>query len=146
MHSTVDPDGKLLPDDQRMSPIGRFLRRTSFDEFPQLINVLKNEMSIVGPRPLPVEYSAWFNKRQSLRLLVKPGLTGWCQVKYHGKERSWDEKLEDDVFYVENKGIILDFHIIAMTFKVLWKRFYRNPKGLSTSAPLLTNVIKKTKV
>jgi sugar transferase EpsL len=108
------PDGELLPDDQRLTALGRWLRRTSIDELPELLNVLRGEMSLVGPRPLLVEYLPLYSERQARRHDVRPGITGWTQV--NGRNAlSWDDKFELDVWYVEHRSLRLDLRILAMT-------------------------------
>ena len=121
MSDAVDKDGNLLEDDKRLLGVGKFIRSTSLDELPQLFNVLKGEMSFVGPRPLLVEYLKLYNDKQSKRHDVKPGITGWAQV--NGRNSiSWEQKFEYDVWYVENQSFMLDMKIIWMTFlKVLKK-------------------------
>ncbi len=113
------PDGRLLPDEERLTRLGRWLRRWSVDELPQLWNVLKGDMSLVGPRPLLVEYVRRYSARQRKRLEVKPGITGWAQVR--GRNAlTWEEKFELDVWYVENWSLWLDIKILALTaWKVL---------------------------
>jgi lipopolysaccharide/colanic/teichoic acid biosynthesis glycosyltransferase len=111
-----DSAGALLPDSQRLTPLGRFLRETSLDELPQLWNVLKGEMSLVGPRPLYADYVARYTPEQRRRLEVKPGLTGWAQI--HGRNAiTWERKFELDVWYVENRSLLLDFRILAATLR-----------------------------
>jgi len=119
MTNDTDENGKLLPDKQRLKGIGKFIRSTSLDELPQLFNVLKGEMSFVGPRPLLVEYLELYNEEQKKRHNVKPGITGWAQV--NGRNAiSWEEKFKLDVWYVENQSFLLDMKILWMTFlKVL---------------------------
>ena len=114
-----DSQNRLLPDEQRLTPIGKLLRRASIDELPGLLNVLKGEMSLVGPRPLLMEYVPEFNARQRLRLACKPGITGWAQI--NGRNvLSWERKLELDIWYFEHWNLWLDFRILARTFtKVL---------------------------
>jgi len=115
MRDTRAADGQLLPDSERLTPLGRFLRRTSIDEIPQLWNVLKGDMSLVGPRPLLVEYVPLYDDFQRRRHLAKPGITGWTQV--NGRNAlSWDEKFEYDVWYVEHSGLWLDVKVVFMTF------------------------------
>jgi sugar transferase EpsL len=107
-------DGKPLPDAERLTPFGRWLRRTSFDELPELLNVLKGEMSLVGPRPLVMQYLDRYSPEQARRNLVRPGLTGWAQV--NGRNAlSWDEKFRMDVWYVDNWSVWLDVRILLMT-------------------------------
>lgn len=114
-----DSDGNLLPDAQRLTKIGKFVRSTSIDELPQLINVLKGDMSLIGPRPLLPRYLPWYTEREHLRHSVRPGITGWAQV--HGRNNiSWDDKLELDVQYVEKLSFFLDIKIFFLTcYKVL---------------------------
>lgn len=107
-------DGTLLPDSQRLTALGRFLRRTSLDELPELFNVLRGDMSLVGPRPLLMHYLDRYTPRQARRHEVRPGITGWAVV--HGRNTlSWDEKFEYDVWYVENVSLGLDLKILAYT-------------------------------
>ena len=116
MNDKKDPSGNLLPDAQRLTPIGRFVRKTSLDEIPQLLNVIKGDMSIVGPRPLLVEYLPLYSPRQARRHEVKPGITGWAQV--NGRNAiSWNKKFEYDVWYVDNQSFILDFRILLLTVR-----------------------------
>lgn len=111
-----DKNGNLLPDAERLTGIGKFVRKTSIDEIPQLLNVLKGDMSIVGPRPLLPEYLTLYNDRQKKRQLVKPGITGWAQV--NGRNAiSWTQKFEYDVWYVENQSFWLDLRILFRTVK-----------------------------
>lgn len=114
-----DSNGELLPDYLRLTSLGKFLRKYSLDEFIQLINVVKGDLSIVGPRPLLMEYLPLYSREQAKRHLVKPGITGWAQV--NGRNSiSWEEKFQLDVWYVENHSFILDMKIIFLTFiKVL---------------------------
>ena len=115
MTNEKDLKGKLLPDNQRLVGIGKFIRSTSLDELPQIFNVLKGEMSFVGPRPLLIEYLPLYNKRQKKRHDVKPGITGWAQV--NGRNAiSWEQKFEYDVWYVEHQSFLLDMKILWMTF------------------------------
>lgn len=116
MNEERDVDGNLLPDVERLTKIGKFVRSTSLDELPQLLNVLKGDMSLVGPRPLLVQYLPLYSERQARRHTVRPGITGWAQV--NGRNAiSWKQKFELDVWYVENVSVILDFKIILMTIK-----------------------------
>ena len=113
----IDPS----KDKERLTKFGKFLRNSSLDEIPQLINVLKGDLSLVGPRPLLVEYLPLYNERQKQRHKVKPGITGWAQV--NGRNSiSWEEKFELDLWYVENCSFILDLKILAMTFFKVLKR------------------------
>ncbi len=114
MKDVSGPDSQPQPDSERLTPLGRFLRRTSFDELPQLWNVLKGEMSLVGPRPLLTRYSPYFTERERLRQTVRPGITGWAQIRGRNAA-SWDQRLSDDVWYVENWSLLLDLKILIMT-------------------------------
>jgi len=115
MTNEKDENGELLPDDQRLVGIGKFIRSASLDELPQLFNVLKGDMSFVGPRPLLIEYLPLYNERQKKRHDVKPGITGWAQV--NGRNAiSWEQKFEYDVWYVEHQSFWLDMKIMWMTF------------------------------
>ena len=110
-----DVEGKLLPDAQRLTSIGRFIRRTSIDELPQLINVLKGDMSLVGPRPLLPEYTPLYNEAQRRRLEVRPGITGWAQV--HGRNGlKLSKRFEMDVYYVDHISFWMDIKILWLTF------------------------------
>lgn len=121
MTNEKDVDGNLLPDDQRLVGIGKFIRSTSLDELPQLFNVIKGEMSFVGPRPLLIEYLDLYNDKQKRRHDVKPGITGWAQV--NGRNAiSWEQKFEYDVWYVDNQSFLLDIKIFWMTFLKVVKR------------------------
>ncbi|PSL34619.1 sugar transferase [Chitinophaga ginsengisoli] len=107
-------DGQLLPDEARLTPVGKFIRKTSLDELPQLLNVLKGDMSLVGPRPLLVEYLPLYNDLQWKRHNVKPGITGWAQV--NGRNAvSWSERFAYDAYYVDNISFALDVKILRMT-------------------------------
>jgi lipopolysaccharide/colanic/teichoic acid biosynthesis glycosyltransferase len=116
MTDARDDDGNLLPDDQRLTRFGRFLRETSLDELPELWNVLKGDMSLVGPRPLLMEYLPLYTPEQARRNEVRPGITGWAQV--NGRNAiSWEDKFRLDVWYVDNHSIWLDFKILFLTVK-----------------------------
>lgn len=121
MTNEKDANGNLLPDDKRLIGIGRFIRSTSLDELPQLFNVLKGEMSFVGPRPLLEEYLPLYNEKQKRRHDVKPGITGWAQV--NGRNAiSWEQKFDYDVWYVDNQSFLLDIKILWLTFLKVVKR------------------------
>lgn len=118
MRDTTDQSGELLPEEQRLTRAGRLLRRLSLDELPELINVIKGEMSLVGPRPLLVDYLSLYTTRQARRHEVLPGITGWAQV--NGRNAvSWEEKFELDVWYVENRSMWLDLAILARTLSLV---------------------------
>lgn len=132
MNSKRDQNGELLPDMQRLTKIGRIVRKTSIDELPQLINVLKGEMSIVGPRPLLVEYLPLYNKQQKRRHEVKPGITGWAQV--NGRNAiSWNQKFKYDVYYVDNISFALDMKILILTIKKVFKSEGIAKEGMATT-------------
>lgn len=114
MDDSRGPDGRPLPDAQRLTRLGQFLRRTSLDELPQLWNVLRGEMSLVGPRPLRCDYLPYFTSHERLRHSVRPGITGWAQI--HGRnEASWDQRFANDVWYVEHWSLWLDGRILWST-------------------------------
>lgn len=116
-----DEKGELLPDSERLTKVGRFVRSTSIDELPQLINVLKGDMALIGPRPLLVQYLPYYTKREQLRHTVRPGISGWAQV--HGRNTAkWDDRLELDAYYAENLSLMLDLKIIFMTIKNVLQR------------------------
>lgn len=109
-----DNEGNLLPNDKRITPVGKFIRKTSIDELPQLINVLKGDMSLIGPRPLLIDYLPLYSNDQKKRHNVRPGITGWAQI--NGRNAiSWTEKFELDIWYVENMSFKLDLKIILLT-------------------------------
>ena len=119
MKEIRDKNNKLLPDTQRLTKIGSFLRKTSIDELPELFNVLKGDMSLVGPRPLLVSYLERYNDYQKKRHNIRPGITGWAQI--NGRNSiSWEEKFSLDVWYVENYNFILDMKIIFILKKKLF--------------------------
>jgi len=130
MRDTTDEKGALLSDFERLTPLGKIIRKLSLDELPQLINVLKGEMSFVGPRPLLPEYLPLYSKEQNKRHEVKPGITGWAQV--NGRNTlSWQDKFKHDVYYVENQSFFLDLRILIKTVgKVLL------PKDINASEQL----------
>lgn len=114
MSNATDEGGELLPDERRLTRFGKFLRSTSLDELPQLINVIKGEMSLVGPRPLLMDYLPYYNQRQATRHDVRPGVTGWAQI--NGRNTlSWEERFELDAWYVENWSMSLDLKILVLT-------------------------------
>jgi len=121
MNDKKDQFGHLLPDADRLTKLGSFIRKASLDEFPQLLNVLKGDMSLVGPRPLLVEYLPLYSKEQASRHLVKPGITGWAQV--NGRNAiSWEQKFILDVWYVENQSFLLDIKILFLTVLKVFMR------------------------
>jgi lipopolysaccharide/colanic/teichoic acid biosynthesis glycosyltransferase len=121
MTDARDADGNLLPDSERLPPFGRFLRSTSLDELPELWNVLKGDMSLVGPRPLLTEYLDLYSHEQARRHEVRPGITGWAQV--NGRNAlTWEEKFELDVWYVDNRSLFLDLRILLSTIVQVFRR------------------------
>jgi lipopolysaccharide/colanic/teichoic acid biosynthesis glycosyltransferase len=121
MRDAVDQNGAPLPDSERLTRFGRFLRASSLDELPELWNVLKGEMSIVGPRPLLMEYLPLYSPEQARRHEVRPGITGWAQV--NGRNAiGWDEKFRLDVWYVDNRSLLLDLRIIGLTLMKVVRR------------------------
>lgn len=119
MTDEKDENGKLLPNEQRITSFGKMLRKLSIDELPQLINVLKGDMSLIGPRPLPVRYMELYSSEQLRRHHVRPGITGWAQVNGRN-EISWTKKFELDVWYVDNISLWLDLRIMVLTiFKII---------------------------
>ena len=120
MNDQKDENGELLPDEMRLTTAGKFVRKTSLDELPQLFNVLKGDMSLIGPRPLLVSYLPLYNKKQKRRHSVRPGITGWAQV--NGRNAiSWSKKFELDVWYVDNQSFSLDLKIILLTVQKVIK-------------------------
>lgn len=116
-----DADGNLLPDAQRLTKVGRFVRSTSIDELPQLLNVLKGDMSLIGPRPLLVQYLPLYSPEQARRHEVRPGITGWAQV--HGRNAiSWQEKFKLDVWYVDHCSFVTDLKVVGLTVKNVLRR------------------------
>lgn len=129
-----DKQGNLLPDDERMTQFGAFLRSTSLDELPGLFNVLKGDMSLVGPRPLLVQYLPLYNAEQARRHNVRPGITGWAQV--NGRNAiSWEQKFKLDVWYVDNQSLLLDFKILLLTVKKVFVREGVSADGHVTIEP-----------
>ncbi|MEZ9340258.1 sugar transferase [Vibrio splendidus] len=134
MKDAVDANGNLLPDDQRMTPFGGKLRSSSLDELPGLWNVLKGDMSLVGPRPLLVQYLPLYNKEQARRHDVRPGVTGWAQV--NGRNAiSWEEKFTLDVWYVDNRTFLLDIKILYLTVKKVFVKEGISADGHVTIEP-----------
>ena len=126
-----DAEGNLLPDAQRLTKIGKLVRSTSLDEIPQLLNVIKGDMSLIGPRPLLVQYLPLYNEKQKRRHEVRPGITGWAQI--NGRNTiSWEEKFELDVWYVDNVKFILDIQILFLTIKKVFVREGISQKGQAT--------------
>lgn len=131
MNDRRDINGELLPDSERMTPIGSFIRKTSLDEIPQLLNVIKGDMSLVGPRPLLPKYIPLYNENQRRRHEVKPGITGWAQV--NGRNAiSWTKKFELDTWYVDNISFLLDLRIILLTVKKVFIREGISQEGEAT--------------
>jgi len=131
MRDAVDAAGNPLPDSERLTPFGNWLRSTSLDELPELWNVLKGDMSLVGPRPLLMEYLPLYSPEQYRRHDVRPGVTGWAQV--NGRNAlSWDEKFKLDVWYVENRSFWLDFKILLLTVKKVLVRDGISAEGEAT--------------
>ena len=136
MNDKLDVKGNLLPDSERLTPIGKFIRKTSLDELPQLINVLKGDMSLIGPRPLLVQYLPLYNKTQQRRHEVSPGITGWAQV--NGRNAiSWEQKFKYDIWYVDNISFTTDIKILWMTILNVIKRKGINQVGHVTSEEFL---------
>jgi len=134
MNDKKDEHGKLLPDANRLTPLGAFVRRTSLDEIPQLWNVLKGEMSLIGPRPLLTHYVDLYSEFQNRRHEVRPGITGWAQV--NGRNAiSWDKKFEYDVWYVDNISFMLDCKIILKTVQKVLKSEGINAANAATIEP-----------
>lgn len=121
MNNKKDKDGNLLPDEQRLTKYGTFLRSTSLDELPELINILKGDMAIIGPRPLLVSYLPWYNENEKHRHDVRPGLTGWAQVNGRNSV-TWDKRFELDVEYVNTVSLVFDIKIIYMTILKVVKK------------------------
>ena len=139
MANKRDKDGELLPDKDRLTPFGQFLRSTSLDELPELINVIRGEMSLVGPRPLLMEYLELYTPEQIRRHEVRPGITGWAQV--NGRNAiSWEEKFKFDVWYVDNQSLWLDIKILWMTAVKVFKR-----EGISQSSHATAEKFRGTK-
>lgn len=132
MNDKKDAHGNLLSDAERLTTVGKFVRKTSFDEIPQLINVLNGDMSLVGPRPLLPEYLPLYSQEQKKRHELKPGITGWAQV--NGRNTiSWEEKFNYDVWYVDHCGFLLDVKILFLTSKKVFVREGINQTGQATA-------------
>lgn len=132
MSSQTDGAGNLLPDEQRLTRVGAFMRRVSLDELPQLFNVLRGDMSLVGPRPLLMEYLPLYNAEQMRRHDVRPGVTGWSQV--NGRNAiSWQDKFALDVWYVDNRSFWLDLRILALTARWVWSGSGVAKQGFATT-------------
>jgi sugar transferase EpsL len=143
MSDARDSDGKLLPDYIRLTSFGKRLRKYSVDELLQLLNVIKGDLSIVGPRPLLMDYLSLYTEEQAERHTVKPGITGWAQVNGRN-ELSWEEKFKLDVWYVENQSFLLDFKILVLTFiKVLKSEGIQN--GNHATMPIFEGSMKNAK-
>lgn len=134
MTDKVDADNNLLPDAMRLTRVGSFIRKTSLDEIPQLLNVVVGQMSLVGPRPLLVEYLGRYTKEQARRHDVKPGITGWAQV--NGRNAiSWEDKFAYDIWYVDNRSFFLDVKILIKTVKKVFIKEGINMQGEMTTKP-----------
>ena len=121
MRDAVDKQGKPLPDSERLTPFGQKLRASSLDELPELWNVLKGDMSLVGPRPLLMEYLPLYNAQQMRRHEMKPGITGWAQI--NGRNATtWDERFAHDIWYIDHYSFWLDLKILCLTFKKVWQK------------------------
>ena len=132
MNDKKDTQGNLLSDAERLTPIGAFVRKTSLDEIPQLINVLKGDMSLIGPRPLLPQYLPLYNEEQKRRHEVRPGITGWAQV--NGRNAiSWKRKFELDVEYVDNLSLMMDLKVFFTTFKKVFKSEGISQEGQATT-------------
>lgn len=133
-----DVSGNLLPDERRLTKVGRFVRSTSIDELPQLINVFKGDMALIGPRPLLVQYLPLYNREQARRHEVRPGITGWAQC--HGRNTiSWSKKFELDVWYVDHCSFLLDLKIIILTIKKVLAREGISSETSATMEPFTGN-------
>ena len=134
MTDEKDAEGNLLPDEVRLTQMGKFVRSTSIDELPQLINVIKGDMALIGPRPLLVQYLPLYSPQQARRHEVRPGITGWAQV--NGRNSiSWKQKFEYDVWYVDHLSFLLDLKIIFLTIKKVFVREGISHEGMATMEP-----------
>lgn len=129
-----DADGALLPDEQRLTPFGQWLRRSSLDELPELFNILRGDMVFVGPRPLLMEYLHIYSQEQARRHLVRPGLTGWAQVQGRNS-LSWEDRFRLDVWYVDNRSLALDLRILWLTILTVIRRDGISAVGEATMTP-----------
>jgi len=138
MNDRKDASGNLLPDAQRLTKVGKFVRSTSLDEIPQLLNVIKGDMSLIGPRPLLVQYLPLYNETQRRRHEVRPGITGWAQV--NGRNAiSWEQKFAYDVWYVDNVSLSLDVKILLKTIQKVFKREGISSDSSATMEPFKGN-------
>ncbi len=138
MNDRKDASGNLLPDAQRLTKVGKFVRSTSLDEIPQLLNVIKGDMSLIGPRPLLVEYLPLYDETQRRRHEVRPGITGWAQV--NGRNAiSWEQKFAYDVWYVDNVSLSLDVKILLKTIQKVFKREGISSDSSATMEPFKGN-------
>ena len=138
MNTKRDTNNNLLPDSQRLTNIGKLIRKTSLDEIPQLINVLKGDMSLIGPRPLLIKYLPLYNETQARRHEVCPGITGWAQVNGRNSLR-WEKKFDLDVWYVDHLSFTLDMKILWMTVIKVFKREGINAADVATMEPFTGN-------
>lgn len=122
MTNAKDKEGNLLPDEKRLVPYGKFLRSTSLDELPELINIVKGDMSIVGPRPLLVEYLPYYTEEEKKRHDVRPGLTGWAQINGRNNIKSWEDRFKYDLEYVEHYSLVFDIKVLFLTVMKVLKR------------------------
>jgi lipopolysaccharide/colanic/teichoic acid biosynthesis glycosyltransferase len=134
MRDAYDEHGQPLPDEQRMTRFGTFLRSTSLDELPELVNVCKGEMSLVGPRPLLMEYLPLYSREQARRHEVRPGITGWAQINGRN-ELSWEDKFRSDLYYVEHQSLWFDLKILCLTVVTILRREGISQHGQATAAP-----------
>lgn len=121
MNDARDQAGNLLSDGERLTGFGRFLRRSSLDELPELLNVVRGEMNLVGPRPLLMRYLPYFTAQERIRFSIRPGITGWAQINGRN-EATWDDRLSNDLWYVENRNLWLDVKILALTVLKVFRR------------------------
>lgn len=132
MNDKKDAQGNYLPDSERLTPVGSFIRQTSLDELPQLINVLKGDMALIGPRPLLPQYLSLYNESQKRRHNIRPGITGWAQV--NGRNAiSWTKKFELDIWYIDNLSLATDGKVLLLTLKKVLKKEGINQAGQATA-------------